>query len=83
MQMRTIAALIMSKALTLRSKLAEDNIDIIEYHIKMDLLKIRACANKSMLLLSLSECIMHTTNCWQHPVDASMFVWAWFQIFSK
>jgi hypothetical protein len=83
MQMRATAALIMSKALALRSKLADDNMDMIEYHIQLDLMKVQACVNKSVLLLSLRECIMHTTNCWQQPVDASMFVWCWFKIFSK
>ena len=67
----------------MRSKLGDDIVDMIEYHIQMDLIKARAHANQSMLLVSLRECITATTGCFNHPVDASMFVWSWVAIFGK
>ena len=73
----------MSKALVLRSKLGDDNIDMIEYHIQLDLMKVEACVNKSVLLLSLSECIVLTIGCFNHVVDPSMFAWYWMKIFAK
>ena len=71
----------MSKALVLRSELAERGvIDIIESHLRLGLLKERADANQSLLLSTLQECMRDTPSCVNHPVDKSMFAWSWWAI---
>ena len=74
----------MSKALALRSELGEKGIiDIIEWHLRMCLLKDRAGANQSLLLSALQECIRATPSCVNHPVDGSTFAWDWWAICGK